>query len=70
MTAGEFLRKVRALARRKGVSYAFIPAKGKGSHGTLHFGPRRTVVKDRTKEVGPGLLHAMCKDLGIDAIEL
>jgi hypothetical protein len=26
--------------------------------------------KDRKKEIGAGLLHAMCKDLGIDPREL
>ena len=43
---------------------------GKGSHGTLHFGPTSTIVKDRKKELGAGLLRAMCKDLGIDPQEI
>jgi mRNA interferase HicA len=66
----EFLRKVATLARRKNLSFVFIPAKGKGSHGTLYFGSSFTVVKDRRKEIGAGLLRAMCKDLGIDPREL
>jgi predicted RNA binding protein YcfA (HicA-like mRNA interferase family) len=36
-----------------------------GSHGTLYLGGRFTVVKDLKKELGPGLLSAMCKQLGI-----
>ena len=70
MKGSEFLRKVHNLARRKGVQCMFVSAKGKGSHGTLHFGSSFTVVKDRKKELGPGLFRAMCRDLGIDPKEL
>jgi mRNA interferase HicA len=66
----EFLRRIHDLARRKNMRYAFIPAKGKGSHGTLYFGSASTTVKDRKKELGSGLLRAMCRDLGIDPREL
>jgi len=66
----EFLRKVATLARRKNLTFVFIPAKGKGSHGTLHLGSAFTIVKDRRKEIGVGLLRAMCKDLGIEPREL
>jgi mRNA interferase HicA len=66
----EFLRRIHDLARRKNMRYAFVPAKGKGSHGTLYFGSASTTVKDRKKELGAGLLRAMCRDLGIDPREL
>jgi hypothetical protein len=33
--------------------------------GTVYLGKRRTVVKDLKKELGPGLLAGMCKQLGI-----
>jgi predicted RNA binding protein YcfA (HicA-like mRNA interferase family) len=66
----EFLRRIHDLARRKNMRYAFVPAKGKGSHGTLSYGSASTTVKDRKKELGSGLLRAMCRDLGIDPREL
>jgi predicted RNA binding protein YcfA (HicA-like mRNA interferase family) len=66
----EFLRRIHDLARRKNMLYAFVPAKGKGSHGTLYYGSASTTVKDRKKELGSGLLRAMCRDLGIDPREL
>jgi predicted RNA binding protein YcfA (HicA-like mRNA interferase family) len=66
----EFLRRIHDLARRKNMRYAFVPAKGKGSHGTLYYGSASTTVKDRKKELGSGLLRAMCRDLGIDPREL
>lgn len=70
MNGGEFLRRVRNLARRKGLDYALVPIKGKGSHGAVYLGSRFTTVKDRNKEIGADLLSAMCKQLGIDPRDL
>ena len=67
---GEFLRKVQRLAGRSGLPCVFLPSKGKGSHGKLRLGGRSTILKDRKKEIGPGLMQAMCKDLGIDPRDL
>jgi len=61
----EFLRKVRAFARRRELSFRWVPERGSGSHGTLYLGDRFTVVKDTKKELGPGLLSDMLKQLGI-----
>jgi len=66
----EFLRKLHRLARDKGVAMEFAPAHGKGSHGRVYFGPARTALKDLKKEMGPGLLRKMCRDLGIDPKDL
>jgi mRNA interferase HicA len=61
----EFLRKVKAIARRKKLAYHWNPERGVGSHGTLYVGERHTIVKDLKKELGPGLLADMCQQLGI-----
>lgn len=61
----EFLRRARSIARRRGLRYEWVPERGVGSHGTLYLGDRFTVVKDLKKELGPGLLSDMCKQLGI-----
>jgi mRNA interferase HicA len=61
----EFLRKVKAVARRNKLAYRWVPERGSGSHGTLYVGDRFTVVKDLKKELGPGLLSDMYKQLGI-----
>jgi mRNA interferase HicA len=66
----EFLRKVRTAARRDKVPCRWVPERGSGSHGTLYFGDRFTVVKDLKKELGPGLLSDMLKQLGIRKEEL
>lgn len=65
MKGSEFLRKVKIIAKRKELSYRWNPERGAGSHGTLYLGERVTVVKDLKKELGPGLLGAMCTQLGI-----
>lgn len=70
MTGAEFVRRLRRLGRRTGVEVAFETHKGKGSHATVHYGRRRTTVKDRRAEIGRGLLRAMCRDLGIDPADL
>ena len=64
------MRRVAKVATQRNLYSAFVPAKGKGSHGTLYFGGAFTVVKDRKKKIGAGLLRAMCKDLKIDPREL
>jgi mRNA interferase HicA len=53
------------LAKRKKLTFRWVPERGAGSHGTLYVGDRFTVVKDLQKELGPGLLADMCKQLGI-----
>ena len=65
MNGSEFERKIRKLGRRRDVPVSFDPGHGKGSHGRLYFGSRFTTLKDRKKEIGPGLLHAMLEQLGL-----
>ena len=65
MTGEEFIAKARKHGKRRGKIVGFSPSKGKGSHGTLYVGARRTTVKDRKREIGKGLLARMLKDLGL-----
>ena len=43
----------------------FTARRGKGSHGTLYYGRRSTVIKDRRKELSSDLLTDMLKQLGL-----
>jgi mRNA interferase HicA len=65
MNGQEFEWRIRAIGRRRGIVVTFDPAHGKGSHGRLYFGDRFTTLKDRRKEIGPGLLKAMLDQLGL-----
>ena len=47
MTGNELLRRLRRLGNERGVAVRFNEERGKGSHGTLYFGDRFTVLKDR-----------------------
>ena len=70
MTGGEFVRLVTRAGLERGVPVAFDEKRGKGSHGTLYYGGRKTIVKDRRKEVGAGLLAKMLRDLGLSLDDL
>jgi mRNA interferase HicA len=65
MTGAEFERRIKKLGRMQGVSVSFDRSHGKGSHGRLYYGDRFTTLKDRKKEIGPGLLKAMLAQLGL-----
>jgi len=41
-----------------------------GSHGTIYLGGRFTAVKNLRKELGPGLLADMSKQLGLRKADL
>ena len=70
MNGAEFIRRIRRLGRERGVPVEFDERRGKGSHGTLYFGDRFTVIKDRRAEIRPGLLHAMLRQLGLSERDL
>jgi mRNA interferase HicA len=70
MTAGEFIRRIAALGAARGVPVRFDRTRGKGSHGTLYYGDHFTIVKDRRKECGPGLLGKLLTDLGLSRHDL
>ena len=66
----EFISKVRKLGRENGTIVRFDETRGKGSHGTLYYGDRFTIVKDRKNSLSKGSLRGMCKHLGIDVRDL
>ena len=54
----------------RGLRFELIERIGKGSHARLYVGDRFTTLKDRRKEIGPGLLRAMLRQLEIDPDDL
>jgi hypothetical protein len=52
------------------VTVSFDHGHGKGSHGRLYYGRRFATLKDRKKEIGPGLLNAMLDQLGLGKNDL
>ena len=70
MKGSEFIRKAQVLAKVRGLPWRLHEKRGKGSHVTLYFGERITVVRNPKDELKTGTLHAMCKQLGIRKDEL
>jgi mRNA interferase HicA len=66
----EFVRRVRKYARSRGIRCEWHPALGKGSHGVLVLGNRRTVVRNTRDELKTGTMHAMLRQLGITLDDL
>ena len=65
VNGNEFIRRTRNLAKRLEVRWMFESKRGKGSHGTIYFGDKKTTIPDRRRDIPRGLLTAMCRQLGI-----
>ena len=61
---------MRRMARIRGVKVRHVASHGKGSHSTLYYGDRFTIVKDLKKEIKEGLLLEMCRQLGVKKADL
>lgn len=65
MRGNEFIRRIQRYAKDRGLRFEWRPNLGKGSHGILILGDRRTVVRNPKDELKTGTLHAMLKLLGL-----
>jgi mRNA interferase HicA len=66
----EFIGRVRNIGRARGVPVRIDTKRGKGSHVIVYYARRKTIVKDRRKEISPGLLSAMLRQLGLRSDDL
>jgi mRNA interferase HicA len=66
----EFLKRLRKIAKERGVPLEWHPNLGKGSHGILKFGEKKTVLRNVKDELKTGTLHAMLKQLGLSEKDL
>jgi mRNA interferase HicA len=65
MTGNELIKTLKKIGKKQGLDVRIDRKRGKGSHFTLYFGNQRTIMKDRTKEIGPGLLKKILNNLGL-----
>jgi mRNA interferase HicA len=65
MRGNEFIKKVSNLAKKRGAECRVDRKRGKGSHETLYFGDRKTVIRNPKDELKTGTLYAMLDQLGI-----
>lgn len=61
---------MKRLGRKRGVRAVFVAERGQGSHGTLYYGERLTIVPNPKDELKAGTLHAMLVQLGLSRSEL
>ena len=70
MNGNELLKKLKKIAKDRNMELSIDSKRGKGSHITVTLGERKTVLKDRKKEIGEGLLRAILNQLGLDKDDL
>lgn len=70
MRGNEFIRRVQKYAKARGIHCEWHLEMGKGSHGILTLGDRRTVVRNPKDELKTGTMHAMLKQLGLSRAEI
>lgn len=61
----EFVRRIQALGKERGVEVQWVAHRGKGSHGLLYYGSEVTTVRDLKDEIDKRAWHKMLKQLGL-----
>ena len=70
MTAQEFLRRLRKLARKRGLPLVVNASRGKGDHSRLKLGDKVSYLPGMKGEIRTGTLRAICHQLGIEEKDL
>ncbi len=70
MNGSELIKILRKIGKKQARAVRIDKKRGKGSHFTLYFGVKHTIMKDRTKEIGPGLLKKILENLGLKKEDL
>ena len=61
---------MRKLGRKNAVETRFVTRRGKGSHGTLFYATRFTIVRNPKDELKTGTLYGMFDQLGLNIDDL
>jgi len=70
MRGNEFIKRVKKLAKENGLEAYVDKKRGKGSHVTLYYGDKFTILRNPKDELKTGTLKAMLKQLGIKEDEV
>ncbi len=62
----DLIQRLKKLAQQRNQKCWVDHKRGKGSHATLYFGERFTIIRNPKDELKTGTLHAMLKQLGVD----
>ena len=70
MKGSELLKKIQKLGRKNNVDVRIEKRRGKGSHSTLFYGNKFTIIRNLKDELKTGTYQAMLKQLGIGEQDL
>ena len=70
MKGNEFIRRTLKLAKKRGIEARIDKKRGKGSHVTLYYGDKHTVVRNPKDELKIGTFNAMLKQLDLSNDEI
>ncbi len=70
MKGQELIQKLQKLAKLKGVKFTLDQKRGKGSHITLYFDEKFTIIRNPKDELKTGTFYAILKQLGVNKDEL
>ena len=70
MKGSEFIKRIRKLAKANDLPFEVRRERGKGSHITLYYADRYTILRNPKDELKTGTYHAMLKQLRIDKSEI
>jgi hypothetical protein len=65
----EFVRRIQALGKERGVEVRWVAHRGKGSLGLLYYGSKMTTVRDLKDEADRRAYHKMLSQLGLSATD-
>ncbi len=65
MRGNEFIKRVKQIGKQRNIEVRVDKKRGKGSHVTLYFGDRFTIVRNPKDELKTGTLQAMLEQLGL-----
>jgi len=70
MTGSEFVNKLKKLAKKHKVKFVLDQRRGKGSHSTIFYGDKFTIIVNLKTELKIGTYNAMLKQLNISDKDL
>ena len=70
MTAQELIRRLRKLARKKGLSFRLDAARGKGDHAKVFLGDSSSFLPGKRGELKPKTFRSICNQLGVKPEDL
>lgn len=68
MRGRQYLKKIKRLGRAEGIEVWTVKSRGKGSHQMLHYGDRKTTIKNPREDWSPQYFKLICTQLGLEDI--